>query len=92
MEHNRTSARRRTLKGGRVILSDWSGIDCRVRDLSETGARLEFDGPTQLPNECRLLLIETNRMFPVEVAWQRAQSAGVHFTGPGTEAPPRKGS
>ncbi len=90
MEDHRSAHRRRTLKEGRILLSEWSGIDCCIRDLSETGARLDFDGPTSLPPAFRLLIIASNLIVPAELAWQRGQSAGVHFTGPGTEAPTRK--
>jgi hypothetical protein len=37
-------------------MSDWTVIDCVIRDLSDAGARLEFAGPTELPQEFRLLV------------------------------------
>ena len=77
------------LKQGKVVLSNWSVLDCVIRDLSDTGARLEFAGPTELPKEFRLLIVSTNLLFPAELAWQRGLAAGVHFTGPG-QAPLRK--
>ncbi len=83
MSQNRISQRHRTLKEGKVVLTHWSVIDCRVRDLSEAGARLEFSGPTALPKDFRLCLVSSNLLVPVELAWQRPQSAGVRFTGPG---------
>jgi len=84
----RTSARRRTLKGGRVLLSNWTAVDCNIRNLSETGARLEFSGPTELPSEFRLLIAASGEIFPVQLSWRRGLAAGVHFTGPSTAAPP----
>ena len=86
----RTATRRRTLKEGKVVLSDWTVISCRIRDMSETGARLEFDGLTELPKEFRILVASSNQLVPVELAWQRGLAAGVHFTGPAREAPLRK--
>jgi hypothetical protein len=85
-----SSLRRRTLKEGKVVLSDWSVLDCLIRDLSETGARLEFGGPTELPQSFRLLIVSSHILVPVDLAWQRGQAAGVHFTGPGRDAPARK--
>jgi hypothetical protein len=90
MEENRRSIRRRTLKEGKVVLSDWSVIDCLIRDMSEGGARLEFGGPTELPHEFRLLIVSTNTIIPAALAWHRGQAVGVRFTGPGQSAPPRK--
>lgn len=72
------------------MLSDWTVINCIVRDMSDTGARLEFGGPTELPKEFRLLIVASHLLIPAEVAWQRGQAAGVHFTGPGRVPPPRK--
>ena len=90
MEEGRTSFRRRTLKQGRVILSESTVMDCLIRDLSEGGARLEFGALTQLPNEFRLLIVSSNMVVPASVAWQRGQSVGVYFTGPGEPAPARR--
>jgi hypothetical protein len=48
-DDRRQAPRRRALKDGKVVLSDWSVVDCLIRNLSEVGARLEFSGPTTLP-------------------------------------------
>ena len=89
-EGRRAAARRRTLKQGKVVLSKWVVIDCVIRDLSDTGARLEFAGVTELPNAFQLVLTASNEVVPVEVAWRRGLAAGVRFTGPRSEAPSRK--
>jgi hypothetical protein len=89
-ETRRTSQRRRALKEAKVVLSDWSTIDCVIRDMSETGAKVQFGGPTELPGGVRLLIMSSNLLYPGIVAWQRGQSAGIHFTGAPITAPPRK--
>ena len=89
-EEHRTSVRRRTLKEGKVILSDSTVMDCRIRDLSEGGARLEFGGLTNLPKEFRLLIVSSNTVVPAAIAWQRGQNVGVFFTGPEQPAPARR--
>jgi hypothetical protein len=90
MEENRRSVRRRTLKEGKVILSEWSVLNCTIRDLSDGGARLEFGALTDLPKEFRLLIVAANMIIPCALSWQRGQNVGVRFTGPGHAAPPRK--
>ena len=90
MEENRASVRRRTLKEGKVILTDTTVMDCRIRDLSDGGARLEFGGLTNLPKEFRLLIVGTNMVVPAALAWQRGQFVGVYFTGPGQPATSRR--
>lgn len=82
-EDRRQTQRHRALKEGKVVLSDWSVIDCLIRNLSEIGARLEFTGPTTLPPEFRVLIVSSNLIYPAEVEWQRGLSAGICFTGPG---------
>jgi len=82
MQHERISARRRTLKGGKVILSKSTLIDCVIRDLSETGARLEFSGATSLPSEFKLQFATSGEERLVTLTWQRGLSAGVHFEAP----------
>ena len=88
-DHRRT-ARRKTLKAGKVVMSDWTIIDCTVRDMSQTGARLEFAAIAVLPPEFRLLIVSSNELVPAKLAWHRGTTAGVEFTGPAVPAPPRK--
>lgn len=89
MDDGRSAHRRRALKSGKIVLSDWKVLDCVIRDLSEDGARLEFGTAFELPGEFRLLVVASNLMMPGVLAWQRGQEAGVRFTGPGV-APSRK--
>ena len=86
-ERRAASPRRRTLKKGKVVLSDATIMDCLVRNLSETGARLEFGGPVSLPPNFRVLVVGSNVLVPTALSWQRGLSAGVTFTGGGEPAP-----
>jgi hypothetical protein len=86
----RISQRRRALKGAKLVLSNWSVIDCTIRDMSETGARLEFGGPTDIPDEFRLLVVSSNLLVPARRVWQHGLLAGIQFTGEAQPAPPRK--
>jgi hypothetical protein len=80
--HHRSSHRQRTLKAAKVVLTDWTMIDCTIRDISEGGARLVFGDAFSLPEEFRLLIVSTNMIVPVKLLWQRGLNAGVGFTGP----------
>jgi hypothetical protein len=88
-DEHRRQHRRRTLKQAQVVLSDWSTINCTIRDVSETGARLEFSGAVSLPDEFRVLFMTEKEIVPAERLWQRGLSAGVAFTGPRQPAPHR---
>jgi hypothetical protein len=83
----RRSRRQKTLKSGHLILSDWTTMDCTVRDLSPEGAKLVFGGPPALPKTFSLVVHSTDKLIPAELLWQRGLSAGIAFTGPERPAP-----
>ena len=85
----RHAHRQRALKAAKVVLSDWTMIDCTIRDLTGEGARLVFAGATNLPDEFRLLSLSANTIRPVRLLWQRGLSAGIGFVGPEEPAPKR---
>lgn len=86
----RATPRLRSLKEAKVVLSDWSVIDCLIRDMSGGGARLQFGAATDLPDEFRLLIMSTNVLIPAARVWQRGLLAGIKSTGLAKGAPPRK--
>jgi hypothetical protein len=83
MYERRRSARIRILKEGRVLLNDQTALNCIVRDISAGGARLEFEGPVELPREFRLRIVSADLTIPARPIWQRRLEAGVTFTGVG---------
>ena len=80
--NQRQAFRQRTLKQGKVVLSDRTAIDCTIRDLTPEGARLVFGGETALPEEFRLFITAADCIAPAKLLWQRGLSAGIAFTGP----------
>jgi len=76
---SRKSARRRTLKAGKVILPNGAVIDCSIRDISETGARLEFAAVIVLPSEFDLLIVSSQTRTAAELLWHRGLNAGIRF-------------
>jgi hypothetical protein len=79
MEDSRTSHRSRALKPGRVVLTEWTVLDCTIRDLTDAGARLEFGTAMELPAEFRLQIGATRATRNAKLAWQRGLAAGVLF-------------
>jgi len=88
-EH-RVAPRRRVLKSAKIVFDDWRAIDCTVRDMSETGARIQVGGAHTLPHKFRLLMISENTIRPVQIAWKHNDTLGVAFLGPAEKAPLRK--
>jgi hypothetical protein len=86
--NNREKQRQRVLKQGKMLLpNNMSTIDCTVRDLSDTGAKLLCADPGAIPNEFRLVLTTERIMRDVKVVWRRPNMLGVHFTSEARKAP-----
>lgn len=89
-EEHRLARRQRVLKSAKIVLDDWRAIDCTVRDLSETGAKIQVGGAHGLPHKFKLLMISDNSIRPVQIAWKHNDTIGVAFCGPAEKAPVRK--
>ena len=80
MEQRRASIRLRTLLEGRVLLgSRVSPVECTVRDISETGARITFVDPVPLPPEFELQVPKRKIARQVRVVWSNEKSHGLMF-------------
>jgi hypothetical protein len=78
---SRQNQRRTTLKGGRIVFNAGrSTIDCRVRNLSSTGAKLQVTSVVGIPDTFDLLLDGTARQ-PCRVVWRTLKELGVQFRG-----------
>ena len=75
----RRASRRSKAQRGTAILSSWTVIDCRIEDVSETGAKLSFSLPTPMPDEFRLRFSVFGEEVRVERVWQRGLRVGVRF-------------
>ena len=80
MDQRRASIRSRTLLEGRVLLgSRVSPVECTVRDISETGARITFVDPVPLPPEFELQVPKRKIARQVRVVWSNEKSHGLMF-------------
>ena len=76
----RREARSRTVLGARAVYNErFSTMDCRVRDISASGARLRFGGPPLVPRWFELLLVERGERRRVERIWTSGHDVGVAF-------------
>jgi PilZ domain len=90
-DNKRIAPRLRVLKGAKIVsLNQWSVVDCTVRDLSETGAKLLCADPMAIANEFRFLLPAENTIRTAKVVWRRPDMIGITFTSDKTRAPVRK--
>lgn len=80
---HRAGPRRRSLKGGRIIYGNLSlSMDCMVRSMSSSGARLEFAGGGVAPDEFYLFITADHLIARVAIAWRSATAVGVRFLEP----------
>lgn len=83
MLDRRKEHRGRTYLGGQAVFNNrWSTIDCLVRNMSESGARLEFPGSVFLPEEFELVIRQRGNSRRVRIAWREAKSLGISFLDP----------
>jgi hypothetical protein len=83
VSERRGERRLKVLKEGKVLLDDYVAVSCSIRDITPSGAKLEFEGPFCLPEFFRLRMVSADVTFPATVVWQRKLEAGIRFTGIG---------
>ena len=82
MEMEERQPRLRTLKQGFAGWSELhSVVECVVRDVSDTGAKLEFKDVATLPLQFELTVPVDGTIRPCKIVWSRANFVGVEFTG-----------
>jgi hypothetical protein len=82
MPEQRNNVRQKSLLRGIVYLDDGPcAVECSIRDISETGARLKFALPLLGAIESLELHIPLKaQRYRGTVAWQRSDELGVAFT------------
>lgn len=89
-EQRRAAKRMRVLKSAKIVFDDWRAIDCTLRDVSETGAKVLVDSTNNIPKKFRLYFAADNTIRDVELAWKQHNMVGVHFTSEAKSASLRK--
>jgi hypothetical protein len=77
--------RKTALKGGQLIIGS-ELLDCFVLNMSDTGARVSFRAPVELP-EAVILKLGDGSTYPALRIWARETEVGLQFTAaPGAAA------
>jgi len=76
---NRQAQRQKVLKSAKIVLDDWTAIDCTVRDVSQTGARLVCDNTINLPPKFKLFMVSDRTIRDVTAMWRKPSLIGVRF-------------
>lgn len=78
----RSSTRKRSLLNGRIVFNNrCSVIECTIRDISETGAKISFAHPTPIPAEFELDIPSKGSPVRARVMWSNGKECGVLFGG-----------
>lgn len=88
MQDRRERVREKVFFGGVAEFNErGSTVDCVVRNLSETGACIEVDAPTRVPEEMQLTIARKGRSFLARMIWRQANRVGLAFRDMLTDAP-----
>ncbi len=77
--NRREQMRRTVIKGARIVYNDRkSTLDCRIRDMSEEGARIDLMTQQLLPHEFKLQMAGAPARR-CGLCWARGTFIGVRF-------------
>jgi hypothetical protein len=80
MPERRTSSRHKSFLQGRVYYNNHcSSVDCLVRDVSDTGAKLVFGEAVTIPDVVELYLSNKDETRRAKVQWRKGHEMGVGF-------------
>jgi PilZ domain len=81
MSERRGAARQKSFLRGCIYFNNRrSAIDCLVRDISSTGARITFAGEVSMPDKIELYIPQKQKVVQAHVQWRRSNEIGVDFT------------
>lgn len=84
----RPATRIRTIMNGRIIFNNRSAtLDCLVRNLSETGAKLEVSGAVTVPDRFELDIPRKGERRRARIVWRREGEMGIAFEHAAAKAP-----
>jgi hypothetical protein len=80
MDEHRRNQRQRVLKSGKIAYGGGSiVIDCTIRNLSETGARLQVPTSVAIPDRFEFTETATGKRHTATVMWRKGDLMGVRF-------------
>jgi hypothetical protein len=79
MQERRKRGRARVLKNAKLVLGTSSVVDCIVRNLTNTGARIEVPNTTALPENLVLTFDGGRSMRSCRLVWRTLDETGLEF-------------
>jgi hypothetical protein len=89
MQDRRESVRDKVLLGGVAeVGGHGTTMDCVVRNLSTSGACVEFNSSARIPEDLNLTIVRKGRSYIAHMIWRQANRVGLAFRAMVTDAPP----
>ncbi len=79
MQERRKVTRTRVLKRAKMLLGNFSVIDCDARDLTNSGAGLQLPSANELPESLDLTLDDGRSIRRCRLVWRKLNRASVEF-------------
>jgi PilZ domain len=72
--------RSRTFLGGTISFNkSYSTMSCRIKNMSDQGAMVEFHGTISIPQVFDLAVAQKGRSYVSRIIWRDAERMGVSF-------------
>ena len=76
----RVAPRQKSFLRGRLFFNNrLNVVDCVIRDISDTGARLVYSEAVTTPDEVELHIPQKDQTLYAKIAWRRGEEVGVTF-------------
>jgi PilZ domain len=80
MSERRAIPRKRSFLQGRIFFNNRrSSVDCLIRDISDTGAKLSFSEAVTVPEVMELYIPTKEEMRRVRAQWRSGNDMGIAF-------------
>lgn len=88
MRESRKQERARAILGAHIVFNNRnSTIDCQIRNISRTGAKLVLSSSVTLPEEFDIDVPQKGRSYRARLCWRDEVSAGIEFVLDATDTP-----
>src|SRR4051812_14497247 len=78
MPERRSSTRQKSFLQGRIYYNNRrASVDCLVRDISDTGAKLVFSSAVTIPDVVEIYLSNKDEVRRARVQWRRGDEVGI---------------
>jgi hypothetical protein len=93
MSERRRAARQKSFLRGRILFNNRrTAVDCLIRDISATGARLIFSDAVSIPDLVDIYIPQKEQTLRAHVQWRHGQEVGVAFPEAGAEPAEQTGA